>query len=173
MRYFVLGPTPNILTSALNVILGFPVIRNVAEVLQTVDFSDPNYTIVRTDKANYQFDVSIPIRDDILDATNWGVLTFQAFEHLTKVFAVYDAINNPVWYYDTLISTQLLPDEPRIRRDIKPELYENLVDNPPGRVCIGDPGFIVGRDDDGGYIDESVYPPVPYARTATYRHNFA
>lgn len=166
IQYFVLGPTERHLTSALNLILGLPLVRNDGEILQSVDTSDPAYRVVKTSHTNYQFDARIPLRSDILDETNWGTLTFNAFEHLSAVFTVYDAVNNPAWYFDEVIPTHLLPNEPRIRREISPVMYENKVNNPPGLVKVGDPGFIVGADEDG---------TVPINRTpaTSYRHLFS
>lgn len=167
MQYFVLGPTEQHLLSALNLILGLPVVRNDGEILQSVDTTDPAYRVVKTNQTNYQFDASIPLRADVLDEDNWGTLTFNAFEHLSTIFAVYDAVNNPAWFFDEVIPEYLLPDEPRVRREISPVLYANKVNNPPGLVKIGDPGFIVGADDDG---------TVPTNRTPdnpSYRHLFS
>ena len=48
-----------------------------------------------------------------------------------------------------MIPDTLLPDEPRARRAIYPALHDNLINNPDGLVKIGDPGFIVGADEDG------------------------
>lgn len=163
IQYFVLGPTVQHLTSALNVILGLPVIRNDGEVLQEVDTSDSRYQIVVTNEQRYQFDTLIPLRDDILDEANWGTLEFVAFEHLTKVFTVYDYVQDPTWWFDTTVPINVLPDEIKARRVVDPDLYENLIDNPPGLVRIGDPGFFVGADDDGF---------VPTGRPS-YRHLFS
>lgn len=163
IRYFVLGPTLQHLTSALNVIVGLPVVRDDGEVLQSVDTSVAAYNTVVTNRHRYQFDVAIPLRNDIEDVSNWGTLTFQAFEHLTTVFTVHDTIVNPTWWFDTTIPPKILPDEPKARRVIDPNLYENTINNPPGIVKIGDPGFFVGADYDGF---------VPTSRPA-YRHVFS
>jgi hypothetical protein len=163
MRYFVLGPTMQHLTSALNVIIGVPVVRDDGEILQSVDTSDPNYHTVVTNKRRYQFDIVIPLRSDIEDESNWGVLEFQAFEHLTTIFTVHDAVHNPTWWFDTTIPPKVLPDETKARRVVDPNLYENTINNPPGLVKIGDPGFFVGADYDGF---------VPTGRPA-YRHVFS
>lgn len=163
IRYFVLGPTLQHLTSALNVIIGLPVVRDEGEVLQSVDTSDPDYNTVVTNLRRYQFDSAIPLRSDIEDTSNWGTLTFQAFEHLTSVFTVHDTIVNPTWWFDTTVPSKILPDETKARRVIDPNLYENTINNPPGLVKIGDPGFFVGADYDGF---------VPTGRPA-YRHVFS
>ena len=182
-QYFVLGPTPNHLTSTLNVISGLPVIRDDGEILQEVDTTDADYNIVVTDSVRYSFDSAIPLRDDVLDTNNWAVnvgddaaLTFEALDYLSDVFQVYDVVENPTWWFDHIIPTSILPDEPKLRRLITPELYENTVDNPAGLVRIGDPGVIVGADDDGLIPVIDGAHPIAYEDTLlwrpTYRHSF-
>lgn len=175
-RYFVLGPTPGILTSALNVICGVPVIRDDGEYLLRVTVSDETQTVV-TNTRNYEFGTRVPLRADILDSGNWAdsvgadnALTFHSFEHLTELFQIHDALNNWSWWYEKNIPLALLPDESRDRRAIRPILYENLVNNPPGLVKVGDPGVFIGADDDG------FVPPLvgaPPDRRPTYRHLFS
>jgi len=164
IQYFVLGPTVQHLTSALNVIIGLPVIREDGEILQSVDTSDVRYQVVVTNERRYQFDVLIPLRDDVLDESNWGTLEFISFEHLSKVFSVYDYIQDPTWWFDTTVPPTILPDESKSRRVVDPDLYENQVNNPPGLVKIGDPGFFVGADDDGF---------VPVSGRPSFRHLFS
>lgn len=166
IQYFVLGPTKQHMTSALNVILGLPVIREDGEILQGIDLSDPLKQIVQTDKANYEFAAGIPLRADVLDPANWGTLSFNAFEHLTTVFEVVDSVEDPTWYYDITIPAVLLPDEGRARRTISPVLYENRIGHPEGLVCVGDPGFIIGRDDDGAAVPGT-------STREPYRHLFS
>jgi len=148
IQYFTLGPTPDRITSALNIVVGLPLVRDDGEILQDVTTSD-GITYVRTDKQTYEFDERIPLRADVLDNSNWGTLTFYAFEYLTLVFIVRDWIIDPAWWYDGVIPEALLPDESYVRRVLSPTMYENLIDNPPGLVKIGDPGFFIGADDDG------------------------
>ena len=188
-QYFVMGPTPVQVTSALNVIVGFPVIRDDGEILQEVDTSDADYNVVVTDVTRYSVDSTIPLREDVLDENNWATnvgesnaLTFKAFEYLTGVFYVYDVIENPTWWRDKLIPENLLPDEPKLRRLIDPILHENVVGNPSGLVKVGDPGVICGADDDGYIPVLDAEHPTPYTGPGyednttlwrpTYRHSF-
>jgi len=164
IQYFVLGPTTQHLVSALNVMTGLPLVRDDGEVLQSVDTSDPLYQVVKTSRANYQFGVEIPLRADVLDTDNWGVLTFSAFEHLSDLFHVHDTVAEPTWFFDSTIPLELLPDEPRDRRVICPGLWENKINNPEGLVRVGDPGFIVGCDEDGS---------TPTGDRAALRHSFS
>lgn len=167
MQYFILGPTLSHLVGALNVISGLPVVRDEGEVLQSVDTSDPAVNVVRTDQRNYEFAKEVPLREDVENESNWGSLTFDAFEELTLVFRVQDAVKDPTWWFDTTIPQRLLPDEPRARRIISPKLVENRINNPPGQVRIGDPGFFIGADEDG-------FVPSDHGMSRPgYRHVFA
>lgn len=165
-QYFILGPTVQHLVSALNVIVGLPVIRDDGEVLQSVDYtSSVENNTVKTDRASYVYSKDVPLREDVEDTDNWGVLEFSAFDHLTRAFTVKDSVVDPTWWYDITIPVRLLPDETRARRRLSPTLYENKINNPPGLVKIGDPGFIIGADEDG-------FVPDPAERTGR-RHSFA
>ena len=149
-RYFVLGPTFQHILSALSVIVGLPVIRDDGEILQEVDTTtETGYAIVKTDKQDYKFDSLVPLRTDVLDESNWEVLTFEAFEHLTEAFSIKDAVTDPEWFFDITIPSDVMPDETRQRRALSPHIFDNLIDNPPGLVKIGDPGFFIGADDTG------------------------
>ena len=187
-QYFILGPTQNHITSALNVIVGFPVIRNDGEILQEVT-QDGDELIISTDLADYRLPDTAPLRTDITETTNWAVnvgsaaaLEFTALSHLTTVFTVHDVITDPTWWIDREIPLDLLPDESRVRRHMSPAVYENLIDNPPGLVNIGDPGVFIGADEDGFIpgvgIGYPAYTGPGYAGNTTtwrptYRHLFA
>lgn len=149
-RYFVLGPAFDHIESALNVFVGFPLIRDDGEILQEVDTTtDADYSIVKTDRDDYYIPVDIPLKAAITNTSNWGTLVLHAFEVLTAVFTVKDVISDPTWWHDITIPDELIPDEPLARRVITSSLYDNLINNPDGLVKIGDPGFIIGADEDG------------------------
>lgn len=149
MRYFVLGPTFDYMESALNVISGLAVIRDDGEILQEVDYSDSLVNVVKTDKDEYTFEKVVPLKDYIEDTANWGTLTLNALDVITATFTVKDAVAYPTWWHDIIIPQKLIPDETRERRIVSPDIYDNLIDNPTGLVRIGDPGFMIGADDDG------------------------
>ena len=150
MRYFMLGPTFDYMVSALNVVVGLPLVREDGEVLQSVDrTADDDYDLVITNRNTYYFKKGMPFRDDIEDISNWGSFTLDAFEYLTSVFIAKDHVSNPEWWYNIVIPQQMLPDEIRARRILVPDLYDNLINNPEGLVKIGDPGFFIGADEDG------------------------
>lgn len=162
-QYFVLGPTRQTLTSALNAILGLPLIRDDGEILQSVDESDTAVNTVTTDRASYELPKDVPIREDILDTDNWGVLTFQSLENISAFITVEDTISDPTWWYGKYVPQEMLPDEPKARRRISPTLVELKCNVPAGQIYCGDPGLICGADFDGD---------VPAGRVP-YRHLFA
>jgi len=163
MSYFVMGPSRMRVMSALNIVCGLSLIREEGEILQSVTTASGNRTVV-TDKNSYVFNELIPLREDVLDTGNWGTLTFASFEYLTSVFIVRDWVSDPGWWYSTIIPDYVMPDEDLARRTVELILYENLVNNPPGRVRVGDPGFFIGADDDGS---------APTGGRVAMRHSFA
>ncbi len=150
MRYYMLGPTFDHIVTALNVIVGLPLVLADGEILQSVDrTTDNDYDLVITDQNTYTFAKGMPFRASVEEVSNWGTLVFSAFDYLSSVFAAKDNVSDPTWWYDLLIPQSMLPDESRVRRLLFPDLYDNLIDNPPGLVKIGDPGFFIGADDNG------------------------
>lgn len=153
MQYFILGPTLNQVVSTLNVCAGLPVIREAGEVLQSVDYSDSTVNIVITDQNEYALSKATPLRNDVEDTDNWGVLTFEAYDVLSDLFTVEDHITNPAWWYDITIPSYLTrvpatgAPESRFRRVVDVDLHAAVVGD--GRRRVGDPGFYVGADEDG------------------------
>lgn len=173
-RYFVLGPTIQSLTSALNVIVGLPVVRDDGEVLTSVDTTtDIENNIVITSRARYSIPNEFPLREDVVDESNWGTLTFESFDHLAAFFTVKDHIADPRWWVDAVIPSAILPDESNARRFVGPDMYENILDNPPGLVHVGDPGFFIGADDDGYVPWVNPANPALGLSRPTYRHLFS
>jgi len=149
MHYFTQGPATRHIVGALNTLIGLPLVKTEGETLQSIVRTDPLSTVVKTDRNDYAFDPRVPIRADIEDTANWGTLTLALLDPISDVFAVRDAISDPTWWYDLIIPTFLLPDEPLSRRSVTTEMFDNVIDNPTGLIEIGDPGFIIGADDDG------------------------
>lgn len=186
IRYFVKGPTPNILTSALNVTVGLPVIREDYEILQGVETLSDKIRVT-TQVRYYDFQLGTPLRDDILDEQNWAsvvgsdnALILNAFDHLSDIFKVYDYVNKSNWWYNLIIPQDLMPDQSRQRRTVTPVLDENKVNNPYGLFYVGDSGAFVGADDTG-FVPVGGTPgypvmPAPYTGSLwrpTYRHRIA
>ena len=80
-QLYILGPVMARIESAMNVILGLPVIRDDGEVLLDVVTTGPDTNIVRTTRSSgavveYDFPKATPLRTDATASANWGALTF-------------------------------------------------------------------------------------------------
>jgi hypothetical protein len=159
-QLYLLGPVLERMESALNVILGLPVIRDDGEILDHVDLSSSSFNTVVTRRpstgslATYQFPKETALRPDVLGASNAGVLTFNAFEPLTVAATVTDYVQDPTWWYNAVIPPQLfattggaqLPDPSR--RTASPELVKHVV-GAADAPKVGDPGLLVGQNENG------------------------
>jgi len=159
-QLYLLGPVLERMESALNVILGLPVIRDDSEVLDHVDLSSTSFNTVVTRRpstntlATYQFPKETPLRPDVLASSNFGILTFKAFEPLTVAATVTDYVQDPTWWYNAVIPPELfstaggaeLPDPSR--RTASPQLVKHVVGAVDGPK-VGDPGLLVGRSENG------------------------
>lgn len=161
-QLYVLGPVFNRVESALNVVLGLPVVKTDGEILLGYSTADPNVNLVsvtRADgiEASYAFPKITPIRADVADPANAGILTFNAFEVLTTAVLVTDYIQDPAWWHYIVIPKELyqasggavVPDA--LKRTISPLYVANVI-NPEDGAVIGDPGVIIGADDEGNVV---------------------
>ncbi len=154
-QLYVLGPALERVESALNVIAGYPVIRDDGEQLVSYDTSDPVENVVHTvrlnaDEGEYRYPKTVPIRDDITGYVP-GVseaISFEAVEPLTDLFTVTDYVQDPTWWESIVIPPNLMPNESTDRRSTFPILYENVI-GAPDNPKIGDPGLFIGADDEG------------------------
>lgn len=152
-QLYILGPTLERLESALNVIAGFPVIRDDGEVLTNFDSSAADVNIITTlrlngDTATYEFPKTLALRADVQLSANYNTLTFESFEPLTLAFQTSDHVEDPSWWTDIIIPVELMPGQSISRRRTVSALIENVIgawDDPR----IGDPGFFIGADDEG------------------------
>lgn len=124
--------------------------------------------VVTTDKKIYNYPYNVPMRADLADELNWGVLTFSAFEVLTEAFIVTDYIEDPNWWHNKVIP-QLLWDTPVARRRASNRLVDHIVD-PADMAQIDDPGLYVDGDDDG-VIASSLVEPLTLLPTPPQRHS--
>ena len=158
-QLYILGPVLERIESALNVVLGLPVIRDDGELLINYDNTDPLQQIVTTlrvggSQASYFYPKTAPLRSDVIDPSSIGILTFRAFEHITTAATVEDYIQDPEWYFGQVIPEQLfsitgtatIPST--ARRTVSPFYYQNVLD-PDDDECVGDPGFVIGCDEEG------------------------
>lgn len=103
---------------------------------------------VVTDQRTYYYPFLIPMRTDVMDPTNFGVLTFSAFEPLTLAFTVVDYLEDQTWWHNEYIPEILWADQPAIRRLASTNLFENVF-LPGDDAQVGDPGLYYGADDEG------------------------
>jgi hypothetical protein len=154
-QLYVLGPALERIEAALNVIAGYPVIRDEGEQLVEYDTSNPNENVVITvrpnaDQGEYRFPKTVPIRNDIVSYVPGvsNTITFETVEPLTELFVVTDYVQDPTWWENIVIPPTLMPKESTNRRTTFPTLYENVI-GAPDNPKIGDPGLFIGADDEG------------------------
>ena len=150
MQLYVFGPTLKRLQSGLNVVAGLPVIASDGEVLTNYQINTPSAGLktVTTNVNTYVFPSATPLRTDVTNSANYGVLSFQAFEALTNAIIVDDYLTNPTWWFRIKIPASLLPGKSDAYLRVSPELYPNVVNGADGG-CVGDPGLFVGANEDG------------------------
>lgn len=125
---------------------------------------------VTTDQNTYVFPYTAPIRDDVMEPTNVGHLTFLAFESITAGFRVTDYIEDPRWWHDKYIP-YILWNESLGRRYATTQLFENVI-GPLDDLRIGDPGFFIGADDEGNVFtpNDNAFGPGFGNPVSLYRH---
>jgi hypothetical protein len=102
---------------------------------------------VTTTRAVYDIPIGVPMRTDVMDAASRGVLTFGAFEALTRAFRVVDYLEDPTWWHRVTIPEELMPGSGS-RRTVTPELVEHVYGSLDG-AQVGDEGLFYGGDDEG------------------------
>lgn len=161
-RLYSHGPVMARMESALNSVLGLPVVVNDGEVLSGIDTTDPRFrTVLTVDTAGvahrYPFPVALPLRADVANPLSIGVLTFAAFDTLTTAVRVTDSLEDAAWWWGLVTPRELfssldgtsIPD--LIRRTASSLYIPNTV-NPQDGARVGDPGVVVGADDEGNSI---------------------
>lgn len=151
-QLYVLGPVLQRIESALNVVLGLPVVREDGEVYQTTDTTDPVYdriltTSPITGKTNaYEYAKGTPLRTDLVVGQS-----LLSFEPLTTAVAVTDYVQTPDWWHNEMIPPALFSAGyvPSAARRFARAEYVNNVVNAPDSPEVGDPGLIVGADENG------------------------
>lgn len=131
------------------------------DTLLSWKYSRTNFQTVVTSANTYTYPLNTPMRADVIDPANKGVLTFQVFESLTAAIQVTDYVQDPQWWHSITIPEELVPDKDIAWRTVTSNLYPNIV-GPLGQGQVGDPGFYVGRDEDGHN------PANPYRHKASF-----
>lgn len=140
---------------------------------------------VSTSRDAYFLPAEAPVRPELTDPANFNVLVLHAFEALTTAIEVVDYIRDPTWWRNVVIPREVLQlaDEDPGRRVVGPQLIPNSA-LPLDQARVGDPGLLIGRDDEGRpgieragpatwlggpWVRLDFPPPVPKARATDPR----
>jgi len=161
-QLYILGPVLERIESAMNVVLGLPVVRDDGEILKgfeapTADHPTTNRVITsRAGRAaTYDYPTTVPLRSDVQNPANFGVMVLGAFDTLTTAVTVTDYIQDPNWWHNILLPPELFspglngsPIPEPSRRIAASAMVANVAgaeDDPKA----GDPGLYAGADDEG------------------------
>lgn len=135
--------------SAVSVVLSAP-FGFIDESGLSWKLSKTGQQIVQTNQNVYAFPVQVPVRPDIALPASLNALTFQAFETITDSVEVTDYVQDPTWWYGTVIPPEMIgdPSLPAARRNASAQFIEHRA-NPLDQALVGDYGLAVGLDDDG------------------------
>ncbi len=156
-QLYLLGPVLERVESALNVVLGLPVVGEDDEIVQSVDTSDLLVNRVLTTRpstgqtATYTFPKGVPLREDLVAG-----LSLLSFEPLSEAITVTDYVESPAWWHSAVIPSELFNEVngavPNVaRRTASPSYVAHVVGAADLAEC-GDPGLYVGGDETGFVI---------------------
>lgn len=177
-QLYILGPTLKRMESALNVVLNLPVVKKDGEKYLRVEIGDPAAEFIFTedpdtgDTVTYAFPKGTPLRSDFIPGQ-----TFEAFEPLTVAVTITDYVQTPSWWYGEIIPKNILsaPDGstlPVYRRFASSAYVLNSI-APSDGAEIGDPGLLIGADENG-FIPPDLPPPAaPGTPHPVFRHRLA
>jgi len=132
--YYMNGPTVNRITSALNIIGGYPVAEEDGEIVLSIKtINDINY--IKTTTTTYEIDANIELNVSVGD-------TLQAFQFLTNAYTVTDYIDDPTWYDHIVVPIEIIPDATVIERTTNKYDPDPLFIGYP--ILIGDPRWRIG-----------------------------
>lgn len=153
-QLYILGPVLERIESALNVVMGLPVVHDDGEIYQSTNLTDPVVDRIFTKSpitgqpVTYEFPKGAPLRTDLVAGQE-----LLSFEVLTTAVAVTDYVQTPSWWYSEAIPEALFSPVngavPPIFRRIASSRYVLNVINAEDGPQIGDPGLIIGADEDG------------------------
>ncbi len=153
-QLYILGPVLQRIESALNVVMNLPVVRDDGEVYQSLDVSDLLVDRIRTTRPStgqtivYEFPKGTPLRTDLVVGDE-----LQSFEPLTTAVTVTDYVQTPQWWYGEVIPRELFSPiggvYPTVNRRTARAFYILNAVGAPDEPQVGDPGLIVGANEDG------------------------
>ena len=163
-QLYTLGPVLERFESALNVILGLPVIRHDGETFVSIDTTPVLVNRITTSGGTYDFPKATPLRTDLTLGR-----VFEAFEPLTTAARVTDYVEDPTWWHHITIPSAIFGTTGAAtildhnRRSVSP-LYVAHVAGALDDPRAGDPGLFAGADDE---------EHVPAPGVPIYRHRCA
>lgn len=153
-QLYILGPVLARLESALNVVMNLPVVRDDGEIYQSLDVTDQLVDRIRTLRPStgqtgvYEFPKGTPLRTDLVAGDE-----LLSFEVLTTAVTVTDYVQTPQWWYGELIPRELFSPVggvvPSVNRRTARAFYILNVVGASDDPEVGDPGLLVGADEDG------------------------
>jgi hypothetical protein len=149
-QYFWVGPTHFALESALNTMVGFPVIESEGEILLRVIQSADKDEVI-TDRRSYVLPAGY-VKEELTETTEQG-RSFRQLEPLTNAFIVEDLVSDPTWMFNSVLPSAVMPDDSEARRLINPRLIKTAAD---GAWRVGDPGVFVGTGADGVVREDDI-----------------
>lgn len=112
-QLYIFGPVLERIESALNVVLGLPVVKTDGEVMSQIDVSHSTFNRIVTSgpdtgvTTTYDFPKNTSLRTDLSVGT-----VLHAFEPFTTAAVVTDYIQDPTWWYTTVIPQALFSAPP-------------------------------------------------------------
>ena len=140
--YYMNGPTVNRITSAMNIIGGYPVATEDGEIVLSITEINSIY-YVKTTITTYSIGNSVDL------AVTVGQ-TLRAFQHLTTAYLVTDYIDDPTWFDHIVVPIEVLPNLTVAERTT--ERYNQDVITIGYPILIGTPGWIIGEGNQPNYM---------------------
>jgi hypothetical protein len=134
--YFMNGPTVNRITSALNIIGGFPVATEENEVVLSIRISN-GIQFVKTTVTTYEIKEGINLMIAVGEVLS-------PFQHLTDAYTVTDYMDNPSWFDNIVVPIEVIPNLSAYERttnrhdpNVIPIGYPILIGNPEWYIGLG------------------------------------
>lgn len=124
--YYMNGPTINRITSAMNIIGGYPVASEDGEIVLSIKLIN-NIYYIKTTANVYQIPDKVDLAVSVGDVLS-------AFQFLTTAYTVTDYIDDPNWFDNIIVPFQVIPSLSVIERTT------NV--NDPNPIFIGYPTVI-------------------------------
>ena len=132
--YYMNGPTINRITSAMNIIGGYPLASEDGEIVLSIRSIDgTNY--IKTTVTNYEIPSDVGLVVEVGD-------TLSAFQFLTDAYTVTDYIDDPNWFDHIIVPIEVIPGLDTFNRTTNARSPHPIFIGYP--IVIGTPGWIIG-----------------------------